>query len=169
MDRRLTLQSIEVVAGNGSAFTDLTLTLNDPNGASTTPSLQGFVPDPQLILLLADQNLADRPAAGALVLRHPPGVQILGAFEEGVLGQGSLVRMSPGPSTNTVSLLFVDPDRQTIGLRVAFQLLTTATTPAVPGDFSIVSESLYRLDGSLLPNTSDPNAAGNRFDVGLIF
>jgi hypothetical protein len=168
-DRRLTLQSIEVVAGNGSAaFTDLTQALNNPNGA-ITPSLQGFVPDPQLNLLLVDSTLADRPAAGALVLRHPPSVQIVGAFEEGVLGQGSLVRMSPGASANTVSLLFVDPDRQTIGLRVAFQLMTTATTPAAPTDFSIESQVLYKLDGSLLPTTTDPNAVGNSFGVGFIF
>ncbi len=169
-DLRLTLQPIEVVAGNGTnMFTDLTTALNleavNP-GQDLTPSLQGFVPDPQIRLsLVDDRSLSDRPAAGSLVLRHPPTVQIQGAFEDGVLGQGSVVRMNPGPMANTVSILFVDPDRRLAGLRVAFQLSADATAPASQTDFVIDSQTLYGMDGSLLPTTTDPNALGNSFMV----
>jgi hypothetical protein len=172
-DERVTLQSIDVVAGNGTdMFTDLTKALNlEPliPGQDLTPSLQGFVPDPQLQLSLIDEGLSDRPAAGTLVLRHPSTVQIQGAFEDGVLGQGSIVRINPGPTANTVSILFVDPDQRLTGLRVAFELSPSATAPASPTAFVIDSQVLYRQDGSLLPTTTTVNAVGNSFGIRGIF
>ena len=167
-DQRLTLQPITVVTSSTSAFTNITRAINFA-GFNLTSTLQGLVPDPQLSLSLVDlgsaTNLTDRPASGTLVLRHPPTVRIEGAFEAGVLGQGSLVRVSPGPVANTVSILFLDPDRKTAKLRVAFTLLPSATAPALTSQFSIDSQRLYGTDGAELPITTNPAAVGNSFRI----
>ena len=165
-EERGTLGPVEVLAGSGEAFSDLSLALQAP-GVDVTPALQGLVPDPQLELVLIDRATAsDRPAAGSLVLRYPESVTIEGAFEAGVLGQGSLVRVNPGPSENTVSILFLDPDRNLSALRVAFRLLPGAE-PVTADGFSIEpgSEALYRSEGIALPITQDPAASGNSFRI----
>jgi len=168
-DRRLTLQPLEVIGSTKLAFTDITRALNLASADRSTTSLQGFVPDPQLELLLTDADTAeDLPAAGTIVLKHPEGVEIQGAFEGAVLGQGSMVRVSPGPTPDTVSIMFMDPDRKTDLLRVAFQLAADAKRVA-PQDFAIVEQSLYDIDGAVLPVTQDPAQSGNSFRLGEIF
>jgi len=164
--------SIEVVTVPGSvpAFSDIKTVLSFGN-ADATASLQGFVPYPQLSLVLLDLDVADRPAAGSLVLRYPAGVKIEGAFEAGVLGQGSLVRMAPEPGGNSVRLVFIDPDRKTTSLRVAFSLTDPNGAAVSAGGFTIVpdSQQLYRSDGTVLPIVETSSNPGNKFRVEAIF
>jgi hypothetical protein len=159
------LEPLEVVAGSVAMFSNIANLLNF-SGNDGSPSLEGFVPYPQLSLVLSDtSNLDDIPASGSIVLRYPKdSVKIEGVFEGGRLGQGSVMRMFDGPDSDTVTLFLMDPDRQTLSLRVPFSLKNPAG-PAVPIEaFSIVpGQSLFKLDGSVLPDTGDPAAAGNRF------
>jgi hypothetical protein len=167
-DMSLPLQPLQVVSVTAtSSFTDLTKALNlVVNGSmpDVSPSLQGFVPDPQLLLVLVDR-MNDRPAAATLVLRHPPTALMQGAFEDGLLGQGSVVRMSAGPVANTVAITVVDPDSKVIGLRVAFQLAATATAPVTAADFSIESQALYAAGGAPIWLAPDASSMGNSFVI----
>lgn len=169
----LTLQPITVVPIRLDDFMEAALRLAAPSAPSPLPAL---IPDPQLSLALVDmgltgqgETLTDRPASGTVVLRHPPTVKIEGVFEADVLGQGSLVRVNPGPGTGTVSILFLDPDQRTTQLRVAFRPLPDATEPARPEQFSVESQRLYRADGSELPIVERAAESGNGFRVGQIF
>jgi hypothetical protein len=174
-DTRVTLQPITVVRGfmpntnppvafTEPDFTDITKAFNFP-GQDLSPSLRDTVPDPQVELALATTlREMDVPAAGKLTLTHPDTVTIEGVFEAGVLGQGSLVRMTSVNSTTT-TIQFVDPDRRTSALRVAFSLKDNEA-PVTAGQFKVelAKQFLYTRDGALIPRTQDPNApVGNGF------
>ena len=161
------LEPIEIVPGTTSSFTNLSRLVNlfDADGSD---SFKGFIPYPQLLLQLADtQNLADRPAAGTIVVRHPSSVRIEGAFETGVLGQGSVVRLTAGPDS-TVSVLFVDPDRRIPSISLAFTLLGSSPTAVSLDGFTVVSQALYTSSGSSLPITATVAEPGNSFKVADI-
>jgi hypothetical protein len=115
-------------------------------------------------------NTPDRPASGKLVLRHPDKVKIEAPFESISPGQGSVVRFKQLSPTTTM-ILFIDPDRRTSRLRVPFSLTDPNAAPFPLSQFTIApdSERLYRLDGTLLPPTTDPNAVGNSFMVDQKF
>lgn len=165
------LQEIEIVAppplDTAAQFTNLSRLVNFSNGDATL-SLKGLVPYPQLRLLLADtSNLDDRPAAGTIVVRCPSSVRIQGAFETGVLGQNSIVRFKTA-SDNTVTILFMDPDRRLTSISLAFELIN-ATGPAVQlSEFTVASQDLYTTSGAPLTVTDVVSSSGNKFQVSTI-
>jgi hypothetical protein len=61
---------------------------------------------------------------------------------------------------------FVDPNQDLTGLSLAFTLTNPSGPPVDPNSFVIVQQELFRPDGTPLPLTNDPAAAGNQFNVG---
>lgn len=167
--------SIEIVAvpaGTPPSFTDIKRVLNFGN-SSATPTLQGLIPYPQLEIALADEgNMDDRPAGGSLQITVPPNVEIQSVFESRTLGQTSMVRfvknMDSNGVTTSIAVSYVDIDRKIRRLRIAFSLTGTNPSPVVPSAFPITSQKLYRLNGTLLPDTDVVNAVGNKFVLGSI-
>jgi hypothetical protein len=168
MDTRVTLQPITVVAGTVDAFSDISKALNfSLNDVSS--QLKDLIPEPQVVLSLVD-GTNDRPAAGRVVVTGPSTVTMQDAFEGSVLGIGSLVRTIKEPGK--VTILFVDPDQKLFELRVPFTL-NDPNGPAVAlSQFQVEAptgppqQRLYKLDGSLINFTTDPNApTGNSFKI----
>lgn len=153
------LTSIQILPGTQEQFT--TLGIDQATRLSVSQSLKDLVPNPILVLdLLKDGE--DLPAAARLVISHPPQVTIRGAFEYGARGSGSIVRVVPGVTRNTVSISLIDPDRRTSSLALVFQL-TDANRPAVLSDFAVTQQTLYDPDGAEIPIAAALSSPGNRF------
>jgi hypothetical protein len=165
------IEPIEIVAkpeGIADAFSDLSRLAG---GADISASMRGFIPNPQLVLVLAD-TANDRPAAGNFTVSYPRKVEIVGAFEGGVLGQNSIVRFKllpdpPGADPNSprkVAVTFLDPDKRLTKVNLAFTL-SDANNPVTTGMFQVDpgSQALYTADGVAIPITDVVANAGNSF------
>lgn len=155
------LESIEILAGTEEQFTDIAT--EKLMGLDVSEALRDLVPYPSIVLNLLKQD-SDRPAAATVVVSHPPQVSIEGGYESGGLGRGSVVRLGPGPTVNSVSVHLVDPDLRTKSLALAFQL-TDPSDPVIPSEFGVVSQVLYDEDGIEMPLAAGAMDPGNRFSV----
>ncbi len=171
------LEPIEILAkpaGSADAFSDLSKLVGTSSEASA--SLRGFIPNPQLLLTLAD-TANDRPAAGNFTVSYPSKVNVVGAFESGVLGQNSIVRFkllpapvpNPDPTTKKVALTFIDPDQRLTKINLVFTL-SDPNSPVTASNFQIVagSQALYTATGAAMPITTVVANAGNSFLVNDI-
>lgn len=112
-----------------------------------TQDLKDLVPYPQLILTLEVEPFEGVPAAAEIVLSYPQqDVSIKTAFEHADLGTSSMVRWSPGPGSDEVTIRVIDPDQRVKQLAVAFEL--TATEPVQASDFVVESATAYDLEGN---------------------
>lgn len=143
--------TVTVIAGEG-VRTDFALTGPDQSGNLYEQPLLDAVPPPALRLIVADDS-QPLPAAAEVSIRYPSAVSVSRAVEVGSLGAGSLVRVADDPGTRTARVRLLDPDRRAQGVALAFTL-NAGASPVSAGDFSIVDQTLYDLDGNPMPGQS---------------
>lgn len=134
-------------------------------------SLNDLVPMPKLMIRMVPGSQGPGPAAGEIRISYPTTqVEIVSAYEDTHMGQGSVVRIShsnpcfdlvgsqaqldcaslAGDFYDEVVLNFVDADQRTKWLALVFQLRDGAANPAAVADFTIEDQTLYQIDGSEL-------------------
>jgi len=139
--------------------------LTDPNNMNYGPNsnplpiyisqdLQDLIPYPTFVVRLTTENNPNIwPAAANIELTYNPSlIRIKGAYEDRHLGRRSIVQTAD--ASGVLKISFVDPERCTTGIRVAYDLV--GTTPVTPAVLTVNAANTRSYDLNGAPLTGNP-------------